>query len=154
MTKLQWRDDGGFKMIDVSSKNKTLRTAQASGKILMSEKTLDRARDKKAPKGDVFAVAKTAGILAAKKTPEAIVLCHPIAVSHCEISFALFKKGIKVTSLVKTFDRTGAEMEALSAVSAALLNIYDMLKAIDKSMLISDIKLLRKTGGKSDDFKR
>ncbi len=143
-----------LKMIDVSAKAKTARTATAEGFIEMLPKTIKAVKENRTPKGDVFAISKIAGIMAAKAAPSAIVMCHPINITHCDIKFNIEKKRIRVESFIKTFDRTGAEMEALSAVSAALLNIYDMLKMIDKEMNITNTRLLKKSGGKSGTYER
>ena len=143
-----------LKMIDISAKQKTARAALAEGFIEMSVKTLEAIKENKTPKGDVFTTSKIAAIMAAKDTPRLIPMCHPINITHCDIKFNIEKKGIRVESFIKTFDRTGAEMEALCAVSAALLNIYDMLKAIDKEMNITNVRLLKKSGGKSGNYQR
>lgn len=154
MKAMQFGGDGNLRMIDVSNKRKSLRTAKASGFIKMSGRTLKILLAGGLPKGDVLAVAKIAGIIACKKTPELIPMCHPISITHCDIRFKLEKKGIRVISEVKSFDRTGAEMEALTALSVVLLNIYDMTKALDKKMDITDIWLVKKTGGKSGNYAR
>ena len=143
-----------LKMIDISAKQKTARTATAEGFIEMSAKTLRAIKENKTPKGDVFITSKIAGIIAAKATPNTFPMCHPINITHCDIKFDIEKKGIRAESFIKTFDRTGAEMEALSAINAALLNIYDMLKAIDKGMNITNMRLLKKSGGKSGNYER
>ncbi|MCK5582920.1 MAG: cyclic pyranopterin monophosphate synthase MoaC [Elusimicrobiales bacterium] len=143
-----------LKMIDISPKQKTARTATAEGFIEMSAKTLKAIKENKTPKGDIFTTSKIAGIMAAKAAPNTFPMCHPINITHCDIKFNVEKKGIRAESFIKTFDRTGAEMEALSAVNTALLNIYDMLKAIDKEMNITNIRLLKKSGGKSGNYER
>ena len=143
-----------LKMIDISAKEKTARCAAAEGFIEISAKTIKAIKENKTPKGDVFTTSKITAIMAAKATPNTLPMCHPINITHCDIRFDIEKKGVRVESFIKTFDRTGAEMEALSAVSAALLNIYDMLKAIDKEMDITNIRLLKKSGGKSGDYER
>ena len=143
-----------LKMIDISEKQKTARTATAEGFIEMSAKTLKAIKENKTPKGDVFTTSKIAGIMAAKATPNTFPMCHPINITHCDIKFKVEKKGIRAESFIKTFDRTGAEMEALAAVSTALMNIYDMLKAIDKEMNITNVRLLKKSGGKSGNYER
>ncbi|MFH1414683.1 MAG: cyclic pyranopterin monophosphate synthase MoaC [Elusimicrobiota bacterium] len=153
-----YSSDNGYgadlRMADVSGKEKTLRTARASGFIKMGRDTLEKVRKKEGPKGDVLSVAKVAGIIAVKQTPFLIPMCHNIDIAHCSIEFKIEEGGIGVVSEVKSFDRTGAEMEALTAVSVVLLNIYDMLKALERSMEIVKIKLDRKTGGKSGDYVR
>lgn len=151
---LPQKKDRILNMVDVSGKEKNLRIAAAEGFIVMEPDTLGKVIKEETPKGDVLALAKVAGILAAKKTSDLIPMCHNIGLTHCDIEFMFEEKGIKVLSWVKTIDRTGVEMEALTAVSVTLLNIYDMLKPLDKSMIIQDVKLLKKTGGKSGDFVR
>lgn len=154
MGTVQFDRDGNLRMIDVSDKRKSLRTAKASGFIRMSGRTLKMLMAGGLPKGDALTVAKTAGLIACKKTPELIPMCHPISITHCDIRFKLEKKGIRVTSEVRSLDRTGVEMEALTTLSVVLLNIYDMTKAIDKKMDITDIWLVKKTGGKSGNYTR
>lgn len=139
-----------MKMADVSLKFETIRTAQAEGKIYLSKETIDMIKNKQIPKGDVITATEMAGILGAKKTPEILPFCHPILIDQAYVEVKLEEDGIYVKSFVKCVGRTGVEMEALSAVSAALLNVYDMCKAFDKNMKISDIKLISKKGGKSD----
>ena len=136
-------------MIDVTEKNPTKREARASGKIRIKEETMKLIKAKKTPKGDIFTVSKTAGINAAKRTQFLIPLCHSIGITHCEINFKIGKNEIEALAHVKTKSFTGVEMEALTAASVALLTLYDMLKPVDKSMVISQIKLLEKSGGKS-----
>jgi cyclic pyranopterin monophosphate synthase len=147
---------GEANMVDVSSKASTERVAIAEGRIAMQEATLDLALSGNAKKGDVFAAARIAGIMAAKKTHELIPLCHPLPLTNVSVNLepdpAL--PGIKVRALAKVLGQTGAEMEALTAVSIACLTIYDMLKAADRSMRIEEIALLHKSGGKSGDFSR
>ena len=145
-----WDKDGNLRMIDISEKEKSLRTAEADGFIKMKKETLNKVMKKEGPKGDVLALSKVAGVIAVKKTPFLIPMCHNINITHCNIEFKLEKEGIRVISKIKSFDRTGVEMEALTAVSVTLLNIYDMVKPMDKSMKITDIKLIKKTGGKTD----
>jgi len=137
-------------MIDVSPKFNTLRYAKASGVLSAGKETILRVKEKTVPKGDVLATARSAGIQAAKKTSDWIVFCHPIPIDWVDISFEIKSNQIQVIAEVKSIWKTGVEMEALSAVSAALLNIYDMLKPLDDSLLLGDIKLLQKQGGKSD----
>ncbi len=137
-------------MIDVSPKFNTLRYAKASGVLSAGKETILRVKEKTVPKGDVLATARSAGIQAAKKTSEWIVFCHPIPIDWVDISFEIMSNQIQVIAEVKSIWKTGVEMEALSAVSAALLNIYDMLKPLDESLFLGDIKLLQKQGGKSD----
>ena len=143
-------------MVDISGKNITKRVAVASAKIRMSKQAFDALIKGKSPKGDVLGTAKVAGIMAAKSTSNIIPMCHPLELSKVSVNFAPDKKRNTVTiqSEVVCFGRTGVEMEALTAVSIAALTIYDMMKWADKSMVISDVKLLSKTGGKSGIFKR
>ncbi|MEE9168462.1 MAG: bifunctional molybdenum cofactor biosynthesis protein MoaC/MoaB [bacterium] len=137
-------------MIDVSPKSKTLRYAKACGSIRAGEPTIDLVRSGKVPKGDVLEVARSAGIAAAKRTSEWIIFCHSLPLDWVDLSFEIESERITVSAEVKSIWRTGVEMEALTAVSAALLNIYDMLKPLDDHLAISDIKLVQKRGGKSD----
>ena len=143
---------GEVQMVDVSQKATTVREAIASGKIIMSIESLKKVEAGNNPKGDVIATAKLAGIMAAKQTANLIPLCHPLPLSKIKIDIKADKNlpGYYIEVLVKTKAETGVEMEALTAVSVSALTLYDMVKAIDKSMIISDIKLLTKTGGKSD----
>ena len=143
-------------MVDVSTKKKTVRTAKASCIVSMQKETFFLIKDGSTSKGDVFGIARVAGIMAAKKTHELIPLCHPLSISSITIDFELDVKNfsIKVKSQCKLDDKTGLEMEALIAVSIAALTIYDMCKAVDKNIIISDVKLLEKSGGKSGKFKR
>lgn len=142
---------GRAKMVDVSNKQETEREAVARGTVYMKKETLERIKEGTLKKGDVLAVAQVAGIMAAKQTSGIIPMCHPIMISGCDISFNLDseKNMVEITASVKTTGQTGVEMEALTAVSAAGLTIYDMCKAVDKEIVISDIMLLKKTGGKS-----
>lgn len=141
-------------MVDVAAKADTVREAVAEGRISMSPDALDAIREGTAKKGDVLATARIAGIMAAKKTPELIPLCHPLMLSKAAIDFAFEESGIRVNALVRLTGQTGVEMEAMTAVSVTLLTIYDMAKAIDKGMVISGIQLLSKTGGKSGEWSR
>ncbi|KLE35464.1 molybdenum cofactor biosynthesis protein MoaC [Aurantiacibacter luteus] len=136
-------------MVDVGGKAETARSATASGRIRMAPATLAAVRDGSGPKGDVLAAARIAGIMAAKKTGELIPLCHPLALDSVSVGFAFLDDGIEVIARASLTGRTGVEMEALTAASIALLTIYDMAKALEKGMVISDIRLLEKTGGKS-----
>lgn len=149
--KLSHYDEAGkIKMVDVSAKETTERRAIATGKILMAEKTLEILRENVNPKGNPLEIARIAGIMGAKKTSELIPLCHQINLSKVEITAEIESDGIYLTAEAKTSAQTGVEMEALTAVSVAALTIYDMCKAVDKEIVISDIKLNLKTGGKSD----
>ena len=154
MSKLTHLDDSGAaRMVDVGGKAETAREAIAEGRITMSPEALTAIRDGSAKKGDVLAVARIAGIMAAKKTSDLIPLCHPIALSSVTVDFDLEPTSIKATATARTTGQTGVEMESLSAVSVALLTIYDMAKALDKSMVISDVRLLAKSGGRSGDWR-
>lgn len=146
--------DGAARMVDVSAKASTIREAVAEGRITMSEEAAAAIAAGLVKKGDVLAVARVAGIMAAKRTADIIPLCHPIALSAVTVDFVLEASGILATATARTSGQTGVEMEALTAVSAALLTIYDMAKALDKGMTIDDIRLTAKTGGKSGDWRR
>ncbi len=139
-------------MVDISAKSETIREAIAQGRIAMSAQALQAIRDGAVKKGDVLAVARVAGIMAAKKTSDLIPLCHPLALSKVSVDFAFETDAITVSAMARLSGQTGVEMEALTAASIALLTIYDMAKALDKAMVISDIRLLSKTGGKSGDW--
>jgi cyclic pyranopterin phosphate synthase len=151
-------ESGQIQMIDVSRKKDTQREAVARGRVQMKPVTLDLIRKRKLEKGDVLAAARTAGILAAKDTYRLIPLCHPLQVTHISVDFDLPKSGrainsgecsVEITASAKGTGKTGFEMEALVAVAVAALTIYDMCKAVDKSMTIGGIRLVRKSGGKS-----
>jgi cyclic pyranopterin monophosphate synthase len=142
-----------IRMIDVTGKKETARLALAKGRINMNKDTLTLVRNNKIPKGDVLATAQTAGILAAKKTPDLIPLCHPLLLSSVTIGFDFPSEAIiEITATVKGEGKTGFEMEALTAVSVAALTIYDMCKMFDKAMSITDVHLMKKTGGKSGTY--
>ena len=147
---------GNAVMVDVSAKDVTQREAAAQGKIIVCREIYSRLASHTVAKGDVLGVARIAAIMAAKRTSDLIPLCHPLPLSKVTVDFALLEEAgryaVQATCLVKTSGRTGVEMEALTGVSAALLTIYDMCKAIDKSMVLTEIHLLRKSGGKSGDF--
>lgn len=150
MAKLTHFDEhGSAHMVDVSDKGVTLRTASAKGHISMQPATLTHITQGTAKKGDVLGVARLAGIMAAKKTHDLIPLCHPLRLSKITVDLTPTASGVDIETNVATLGQTGVEMEALTAVSIAALTIYDMLKAIDKSMVISDIRLTRKDGGNS-----
>jgi len=144
--------DGAAHIVDVSAKADTAREAVAEGRITMSAEALEAVRAGNIKKGDVLGTARIAGIMAAKKTSELIPLCHPLMLSKIAIAFEFEDHGIRAEARVRLNGPTGVEMEALTAVSVALLTLYDMAKALDKSMVISDIRLLSKTGGKSGDW--
>jgi cyclic pyranopterin phosphate synthase len=145
--------NGGAHMVDVSAKADTAREAVAEGRITMSTEALAAIRAGNMKKGDVLGTARIAGILAAKKTSDLIPLCHPLMLSKISVDFEYEAKGIRVEARVRLNGPTGVEMEALTAVSVTLLTLYDMAKAMDKSMIISDVRLLTKTGGKSGDYR-
>jgi len=140
-------------MVDVGDKPDTERVAVAKGEVTMRPETLRLIAEGGVPKGDVLAVAQVAGILAAKRVPELIPLCHPLLLTHVDVAFEVDDVGsrIEITATVRTRGQTGAEMEALTAVSVAALTIYDMAKAVEKGMRIGNIRLVRKAGGKSGD---
>ncbi len=155
MSRLTHLDEAGAaRMVDVLAKAVTARQAIASGEIRMSAAALSAIYEGTVSKGDVLAAARLAGIMAAKKTSDLIPLCHPLALSSVEIALDRIEGGISATATVRTSGQTGAEMEAMTAVSVALLTIYDMAKAIDKAMEIGAIRLLSKSGGKSGDWTR
>jgi len=147
---------GRARMVDVSAKDVTIRIAIASGEIHMQPETLEHIQQGKLKKGDVLAVADVAAVMGAKKTPDLIPMCHPLMLSGIDVSFTELEEtcGLNVAVSVKCNGKTGVEMEALTAVSTALLTIYDMCKAVDKGMRITAIQLEEKSGGKSGDFKR
>ena len=141
---------GNVRMVDVTEKIASTRIAKAEGKIFLNPKTISSISDGKVPKGNVLTTAKIAGIQAAKKTFEMIPMCHQLNLSFVDIQFTIHSDWIQINSLAKTKDATGVEMESLSAVSVAALTIYDMCKSLDKTMSIGEVKLIKKTGGKSD----
>jgi len=145
---------GRAKMVDVSKKKETMREAVVRGSVFMNPKTFKSILSGKITKGDVFAVAKVAGIMAAKKTSEIIPMCHPLNLSHVEVNFYPFEKEsrIDIEAKVRVKSQTGVEMEGFVAVATAGLTIYDMCKAIDRGMILSDIHLVKKTGGKSGTY--
>lgn len=144
---------GNARMVDVGGKTQTQRVAIASGRIAMSAEALAAIRAGDAPKGDVLAAARIAGIMAAKKTAELIPLCHPLALDAVTLDFAFEQDCVRATATASLTGKTGVEMEALTATSIALLTIYDMAKALDKAMVIGDVHLIEKRGGKSGDWK-
>jgi cyclic pyranopterin monophosphate synthase len=156
MTKLSHLNEKGeARMVDVSDKAVTHRTARAEGFVAMAPATLALVETGTARKGDVLATARIAGIMAAKKTHELIPLCHPLAITKATVDFEVSREpvGLHVTAEVKVEGQTGVEMEALTAVSVACLTIYDMLKAADKAMVLGDIRLVEKTGGRSGTYR-
>ena len=142
-------ENGKAQMVDVGDKGDTNRSATASGRVFMSIETIEALKKQELQKGDVLGVARVAGIQAAKKTSDLIPLCHPLAINFVSVDFRIQEKHVEIEATVKTFGKTGVEMEALMAVSNAALTIYDMCKSIDKHMKIMDIELIQKKGGKT-----
>ena len=149
-------DRGGSRMVDVGEKAVTVRTATAAARVLVSRETLTLIRTGGMKKGDVLGVAQVAGIMGAKRTPELIPMCHPILLSGVDLDLTLDEQrcSVEIRATVRCTGRTGVEMEALTAVSAAALTVYDMCKAVQKDMVITDVRLLEKTGGIHGDFYR
>ncbi|WP_338466054.1 cyclic pyranopterin monophosphate synthase MoaC [Novosphingobium sp. ZN18A2] len=154
MNKLTHLDDAGnARMVDIGGKAETHRVAVAAGRIAMSQEALAAVREGTVAKGDVLATARIAGIMAAKKTGELIPLCHPLSLDAVSVDFTFPDGAIEATATASLTGRTGVEMEAITAVSVALLTIYDMAKAIDKGMVIESVRLIEKRGGKSGTWK-
>src|SRR5690349_20642198 len=147
-------ETGAARMVDVSAKDVTTREAVATGRVLVSADVVGLLRGEGVPKGDALGVARVAGIMGAKKTPELIPLCHPLAISGVVVDLEVADDAVEVRATVRTSDRTGVEMEALTAVSVAALTVVDMVKAVDKGAVITDIRVESKTGGKSGDWTR
>jgi cyclic pyranopterin phosphate synthase len=147
-------NEGRVKMVNTSDKATTTRQAIASGRVLMSEGTVRAVQDHRTPKGDPLEAARLAGIMAAKRTADLIPLCHPLPLTHVDVQAKIEDYGVYLESSVSTNAQTGVEMEALTAVAVAALTIYDMCKALDKAITISDVRLEKKTGGKSGDYVR
>ncbi len=145
-------ETGAAHMVDVGAKPATQRRAVAGGRIIMSAEALDAIRSGNAPKGDVLSTARIAGIMGAKRTADLIPLCHPLALTKVSVDFTWEDNGISVVSVAQTTGQTGVEMEALTAASVALLTLYDMAKALDRTMILGDIRLLEKSGGRSGDW--
>ena len=145
---------GAARMVDVSGKDVTARTATASGRVLLSPAVIDLLRGAGVPKGDTLAVARLAGIMGAKATPSLIPLCHPLAISSVTVDLAVGDDAVEIRATVTTTDRTGVEMEALTAVSVAALTVIDMVKAVDKAAVITDVRVEAKSGGRSGDWSR
>jgi cyclic pyranopterin phosphate synthase len=146
-------ESGGVRMVDVGGKPVTSREATAAGRITMSAEAFAAVRDATLEKGDALQVARLAGIMAAKRTADLIPLCHPLPVTHVDVTLSVSPNGYAIEACVRTTAQTGVEMEALMAVSVAALTMYDMVKAIDKGMVIGDIRLIAKTGGRSGDYR-
>ena len=147
-------ESGAARMVDVSGKDVTARTAVATGRVLVSARVVELLRGVGVPKGDALAVARIAGIMGAKQTPSLIPLCHPLAISSVTIDLAVADDAVEIRATVSTTDRTGVEMEALTAVSVGGLTVIDMVKAVDKGAVITDVRVESKTGGKSGDWTR
>ncbi|WP_171166784.1 cyclic pyranopterin monophosphate synthase MoaC [Streptomyces sp. I05A-00742] len=147
-------DAGAARMVDISAKEVTARTARATGRVLVSPRVVELLRGEGLPKGDALATARIAGIMGAKRTPEIIPLCHPLALSGVTVDLALADDAIEITATVRTTGRTGVEMEALTAVATAALTVVDMVKAVDKAAVITDVRVEEKTGGRSGDWRR
>ena len=153
MTELSHVDEQGrIRMVDTSDKESTARRAVASARVVMSPQTVSALREPRTPKGDPLEAARLAGIMAAKRTADLIPLCHPLPLTHVEVRAELNEAGVLLEAEVATKAQTGVEMEALTAVSVAALTVYDMCKALEKGMTITDVRLKLKTGGKSGDF--
>lgn len=153
MSRLSHLDESGAaRMVDVGGKPDTTRSATACGIIRMEAETLAAIKAGNAPKGDVLGTARIAGIMGAKRTADLIPMCHPLGLDAVTIAFAFLDDGIEVTATASLTAKTGVEMEAMTAVSVALLTIYDMAKAVDKAMVIGDVRLIAKSGGKSGDW--
>jgi cyclic pyranopterin phosphate synthase len=147
-------ESGAARMVDVSGKDVTAREATASGRVLVSEAVVALLRGEGVPKGDALAVARLAGIMGAKQTPALIPLCHPLAISGVTVDLAVADDAVEISATVRTTDRTGVEMEALTAVAVAALTVIDMVKAVDKGAVITDVRIERKSGGKSGEWTR
>lgn len=147
-------ETGAARMVDVSDKPVTARTAVASGRVLVSPAVVELLRGEGVPKGDALAVARLAGIMGAKQTPSLIPLCHPLSLSSVKVELTVADDAVEVRATVGTTDRTGVEMEALTAVSVAALTVVDMVKAVDKGAVITDVRVEAKSGGRSGDWSR
>lgn len=147
-------EQGRARMVDVTNKDVTFRQAEAEGRVRMAPETVELVRTGGTPKGDVLAVAQVAGVMAAKRTHELIPMCHPLRLTAVDLSFTLEESAVHIRSKVKCKGETGVEMEALTAVSAAALTVYDMCKAVQRDMEIAGVRLCRKSGGKSGDYRK
>jgi len=147
-------ESGAARMVDVSGKDVTARTASASGRVLVSARVVELLRGDGVPKGDALAVARLAGIMGAKQTPALIPLCHPLALSGVTVDLTISDESVDILATVRTTDRTGVEMEALTAVAVAALTVIDMVKAVDKAAVITDVRVETKSGGRSGDWSR
>lgn len=147
-------ESGAARMVDVSGKDETRRDAVASGRVLVSPAVVALLRGEGVPKGDALGVARVAGIMAAKRTPDLVPLCHPLAISGVTVDLIVADDAVEITATVRTTDRTGVEMEALTAVSVAALTVVDMVKAVDKGSVITDVRVETKSGGRSGTWTR
>jgi cyclic pyranopterin monophosphate synthase len=147
-------ESGAARMVDVSGKDVTARTATATGRVLVAPAVVALLRGEGVPKGDALGVARVAGIMAAKQTPMLVPLCHPLAISGVSVDLVVADDAVEIAATVRTTDRTGVEMEALTAVTVAALTVVDMVKAVDKAATITDVRVETKTGGKSGDWAR
>jgi cyclic pyranopterin phosphate synthase len=147
-------DQGAARMVDVSGKDVTVRTASARGRVLVSDEVVSLLRAGGVPKGDALAVARLAGIMAAKRTPDLVPLCHPIAIHGVTVDLTVTDDGVTIDATVRTADRTGVEMEALTCVTVAALALIDMVKAVDPAAVVTDVMVLEKTGGRSGEWRR
>ena len=147
-------EQGSARMVDVSGKDVTARSATASGRVLVSDEVVALLRGGGMPKGDALAVARIAGIMAAKRTPDLVPLCHPLAISGVTVDLEVLDDAVGIAATVRTTDRTGVEMEALTAVSVAGLALIDMVKAVDPAAVITDVRVERKSGGKTGEWHR
>lgn len=147
-------ESGAARMVDVSGKEATARVARASGRVVVSPAVVDLLRGEGVPKGDALGVARVAGIMAAKRTPDLVPLCHPLAISGVSVDLTVLDDAVRIEAEVRTTDRTGVEMEALTAVSVAALALVDMVKAVDKRAVISDVRVEEKSGGRSGEWRR
>ncbi len=147
-------EQGAARMVDVSEKAVTARSATATGRVLVSAEVVGLLRGEGVPKGDALAVARLAGIMGAKQTPALIPLCHPLAISGVVVELEVADDAVEITATVRTTDRTGVEMEALTAVTVAALTVIDMVKAVDKAAAITDVRVEAKSGGRSGDWNR
>ena len=147
-------DTGAARMVDVSAKDVTVRTARASGRVIVSPQVVEALRSDGVPKGDALAVARIAGIQGAKRTPDLVPLCHPLALHGVEVDLVVADDAVEISATVRTADRTGVEMEALTAVATAALTVVDMVKAIDRGAVITDVRVEEKTGGRSGTWRR
>ncbi len=145
---------GAAHMVDVSGKDVTVRTARASGQVLVSPDVVELLRGGRVPKGDVAALARVAGIMGAKRTPDLVPLCHPVALHGVEVEVEVLDDAVRLVATVRTADRTGVEMEALTAVSVAALTVVDMVKAVDRGAVITDVRVEEKAGGRSGTWRR